>query len=107
MNWRFGTEHLYTDSKEASFSYTVTGQSVGLLLLYGPDSGIFEYSLNGGPFHAVNLFDEWCPLAFRPIIAMFGIEEQRQELQVTVRITGEKDEQSKGTSLRILQLMYN
>lgn len=107
MNWRFGTEHLYTNSKEASFSYTVNGQSVGLLLLYGPDSGIFEYSVNGGPFHAVNLFDQWCPLAYRPIIAMFGIQEQRQELQVTVRITGEKDEQSKGTSLRILQLMYN
>jgi lysophospholipase L1-like esterase len=107
MNWRFGTEHLYTDSREASFSYTVTGQSVGLLLLYGPDSGIFEYSLNGGPFIAVNLFDEWCPLAFRPIIAMFGIQEQRRELQVTVRITGEKDEQSKGNSLRILKLMYN
>ncbi|WP_339319550.1 SGNH/GDSL hydrolase family protein [Paenibacillus sp. FSL R10-2734] len=107
MNWRFGTEHLFTDSREAVFSFTVTGQNVGLLLLYGPDSGIFEYSFNGGPFSAVNLFDEWCPLAFRPIIAMFGVQKQRQELQVTVRITGEKDEQSKGTSLRILKLLYN
>ncbi|WP_313640989.1 hypothetical protein [Paenibacillus sp.] len=80
---------------------------MGLLLFYGPDSGIFEYSLNGGPFSAVNLFDEWCPLAFRPIVAMFEIQKQRQELPVTVRITGEKDKQSKGTSLRILKLMYN
>jgi hypothetical protein len=38
---------------------------------------------------------------------MFEIQEQRQELQITVRITGEKDEQSTGTSLRILKLMYN
>jgi acyl-CoA thioesterase-1 len=107
MNWRFGTEHMYTDSKEAAFSFTVTGQSAGLLLLYGPDSGIFEYSLNGAPFTAVNLFDEWCPLAFRPIIAMFPTQNRRQELQVTVRITGKQDEQSKGTSLRILKLMCN
>lgn len=55
----------------------------------------------------MNLFDEWCPLAFRPIIAMFPIQEQRQELRVTVRITGLKDEQSKGTSLRILKLLHN
>ncbi|AIQ75828.1 MULTISPECIES: SGNH/GDSL hydrolase family protein [Paenibacillus] len=107
MNWRFGTEHLYTHSKEAMFSFTVTGQSAGLMLLYGPDSGIFEYSLNDSSYKAVNLFDEWCPLAFRPIIAMFPIREQRQELRVTVRITGLKDEQSKGTSLRILKLLHN
>jgi acyl-CoA thioesterase-1 len=107
MNWRFGTEHLYTDSQDAAFSFTVTGQSAGLLLLYGPDSGIFEYSLNGSPYTSVNLFDEWCPMAHRPIMTMFPMQEQRGEIQVTVRITGLKDEQSKGTSLRIMKLMCN
>ncbi|WP_152391931.1 SGNH/GDSL hydrolase family protein [Paenibacillus guangzhouensis] len=105
MNWRFDTEHLYTDSLEAEYSYTVTGQQAGLLLLYGPDSGIFEYSVNGSPYTAVNLFDEWCPMAFRPIIAMFPVQEQRQEIAVKVRITGQKDEQSQGTSLRIMKLL--
>ncbi|MFF2909010.1 SGNH/GDSL hydrolase family protein [Paenibacillus sp. NPDC057934] len=107
MNWRFGTEHLYTDSLEDAYTFTVTGQSVGLLLLYGPDSGIFEYSVNGSPFTSVNLFDEWCPLAHRPILAMFPLQEQRGKLQVTVRITGTKDEASKGTSLRIMKILSN
>lgn len=105
MNWRFDTEHLYTDSLEAEYSFTITGQKAGLLLLYGPNSGIFEYSVNGSLYTAVNLFDEWCPMAFRPIIAMFPVQERRQEMTIKVRITGQKDEQSQGTSLRIMKLL--
>lgn len=105
MNWRFDTEHLYTDSLEAVYTFTVTGQQAGVLLLYGPDSGIFEYAVNDSPYTAVNLFDEWCPMAFRPIIAMFPVQERRQEMTVKVRITGRKDEQSQGTSLRIMKIL--
>lgn len=107
MNWRFETTHLYTDSLRASLTFTAAGQSAGLLVLGGPDMGIFEYAIDGQPFVQVHLFDDWCLKAFRPIIAMFPIQAERQSRRITIRLTGTKDERSAGTSLRILQLFTN
>lgn len=107
MNWRFSTEHAHTNDPQVDFSFTVTGQCAGLVLLYGPDSGIVEYSLNGGPYAEINLFDDWCLHAYRPILALFPVQAKRGVLQVTVRNTGHKDSRSTGTGLRVLKLLYN
>jgi acyl-CoA thioesterase-1 len=107
MNWRYEIDHLRADEPGASLTFAVTGRSAGILLLCGPDSGIFEYSLDGDSFSQVNLFDEWCLLAYRPIIAMFPILEQRKDIRITVRNTALKDERSTGTGLRILRFLSN
>jgi acyl-CoA thioesterase-1 len=105
INWRYGLKHLYTDKEDAELSFTVTGRNAGLLLLCGPDTGIFEYSLDGLTFHAVTLFDEWCLGAYRPIIAVFQLQPDDVSTRVIVRNTAQKDEQSKGTCLRVLKLL--
>ncbi|OCT12905.1 hypothetical protein A8709_21480 [Paenibacillus pectinilyticus] len=107
MNWRYETEHLFTDTYQASLTFTVEGQGAGVLMLWGPDSGIIEYAVDGLPFEQVNLFDEWCLKAFRPIIAMLPVQDERRSRRVTIRHTGLKDERSLGTSLRILRLLCN
>ncbi|NQX63025.1 SGNH/GDSL hydrolase family protein [Paenibacillus qinlingensis] len=107
MNWRYDTRHLYTDTRDASLSFTVHGQRAGVLLLCGPDSGIFEYGIDGGPFLPMSLFDDWCLKAYRPIMAMFPMRSERQSRRITIRHTGKKDERSTGTSLRILKLFSN
>ncbi|MEK4330230.1 SGNH/GDSL hydrolase family protein [Paenibacillus sp. FSL R7-0312] len=107
MNWRFSTEHAHTDDPQEEFTFTVTGQCAGLVLLYGPDSGIVEYSLNGGLFAEINLFDDWCLNAYRPILALFPVQLERGVLRITVRNTEHKDSRSTGTGLRVLKLLYN
>ncbi|NOU67859.1 hypothetical protein GC096_27925 [Paenibacillus sp. LMG 31461] len=107
MNWRYDTRHLYTDTRDASLSFTVHGQRAGVLLLCGPDTGNFEYAIDNEPFHSMSLFDDWCLRAYRPIIAMFPIHAERQSRRITIRHTGKKDERSTGTSLRILKLFSN
>ncbi|QSF46404.1 SGNH/GDSL hydrolase family protein [Paenibacillus tianjinensis] len=107
MNWRFSTEHKAAEQPGAELSFTVTGQSAGVLLLYGPDSGIFEYSVNGEPFTPVNLFDDWCLNAYRPIPALFPVRTTHGPLSIVIRSTGQKDVNSKGTGLRVLKLLGN
>ncbi|KRF08100.1 hypothetical protein ASG89_16855 [Paenibacillus sp. Soil766] len=107
MNWRYDTRHLYTDTLNAWFSFTLHGQSAGILLLCGPDSGIFEFAIDDEPFQSVHMFDDWCLKAYRPIMAMFPIHVERQSRRITIRHTGKKDQGSTGTSLRILKLLSN
>ncbi|SET68167.1 SGNH/GDSL hydrolase family protein [Paenibacillus sp. NFR01] len=107
MNWRFSTEHRAAELPGAEFSWSATGQSAGVLLLYGPDSGIFEYSVNGEPFTQINLFDDWCLNAYRPIPALFPVRATRGPLAVVIRSTESKDARSKGTGLRVLKLLVN
>ncbi|MNJ68029.1 hypothetical protein D3C77_642440 [compost metagenome] len=107
MNWRYDTDHLLTSHADASFTYTVHGQSAGICMLCGPDTGIFEYSVNEEPFQSVNLFDEWCLSAYRPVIAMFPVQKDRRQMTVTVRNTGRKDDRSTGISLHIMKWLVN
>ncbi|KUP25734.1 hypothetical protein [Paenibacillus sp. DMB5] len=85
----------------------MTGQRAGIVLLCGPDSGSFEYSLNGGVFTEVNLFDEWCPGAYRPVPFMFPVQAERALMRITIRNTGRRDSRSTGTGLRVLKLLYS
>lgn len=105
MNWRYNKEYLYADDRDAKFSFIVFGQSAGLLLFCGPDTGIFEYGLDGMPFQQVNLFDDWCLQAYRPVIVMFPSHGQHGDRQITVRPTGMRDERSKGTGIRIMKIL--
>ncbi|MCV4230718.1 SGNH/GDSL hydrolase family protein [Virgibacillus sp. LDC1] len=107
MNWRYATEHRYSDHPNASFTFTVEGQSGGLLLLCGPDTGIFEYSINGQSFVRVNPFDEWCLNAYRPVSVHFPRHHLRGPISIMVRNTGLKDKRSQGTGMRVLKLLAN
>lgn len=107
MNWRYKIDHLSANSPEASLTFCVSGRSAGLLLLCGQDSGIFEYSVNGNEFNKVNLFDEWCLLAYRPIISLFPLQEETTAMRVTIRNTEMKDERSTGNGLRIMRFLRN
>lgn len=107
MNWRYATDHRYSDHPDASFTFTVVGQSSGLLLLCGPDTGIFEYSINGGSIVRVNPFDEWCLNAYRPVSVHFPRFQARGSISIMVRNTGLKDKRSQGTGMRVLKLLAN
>nr|WP_036718483.1 SGNH/GDSL hydrolase family protein [Paenibacillus sp. JCM 10914] len=107
MNWRYSTEHRYSDHPQAALDFAAEGQCAGLLLLCGPDTGIFEYSVNGEPFVQVNPFDEWCLHAYRPVPVIFPIQNKRGPIFITVRNTAYKDHRSRGMELRVLKLLMS
>ncbi|GGA42964.1 SGNH/GDSL hydrolase family protein [Paenibacillus physcomitrellae] len=107
MNWRYSTEHVYTEVPGAAFTFTGQGRGAGVLLLCGPDTGMLEYSINGGSFVQVNPFDDWCLQAYRPVPVLFTPLDSPGELQVTVRNTALKDTRSQGHGLRILRALVH
>ncbi|OXS59202.1 hypothetical protein B1A99_11250 [Cohnella sp. CIP 111063] len=102
MNWRYPIRHLHADREDASLTFRTIGRGAGVVLLCGPDTGIFEYSVNGGEFREANPFDDWCTVAYRPVILLFPAERERGELRVELRNTANKDGRSAGTGLRVL-----
>ncbi|ANS74322.1 hypothetical protein AWM70_06775 [Paenibacillus yonginensis] len=107
MNWRYDTEHLDAELKGAELVFHTWGKSAGVSLLCGPDSGIFEYSVNGAEFVQVNPFDEWCLVAYRPVHFLFPLEAERGPVHVILRSTGLKDERSSGCRVKVLRLLSN
>ncbi|SFS60273.1 SGNH/GDSL hydrolase family protein [Paenibacillus sp. BC26] len=105
VNWRYAADHLASDSQEAAFSFDANGHGAGLLLICGPDSGMLEFSINGGPFRLVNPFDEWCPLFQRPVPVQLAVHAQAEPMRIMVRNTAQKDERSTGNWLRVLALL--
>lgn len=73
--------------------------------MWGPKSGIFEYSVNGSAYKQVNMFDEWCLGAYRPIISQLELYEEAQSIRLSIRNTASKDERSIGNELRLLKLL--
>ncbi|MGG6309416.1 SGNH/GDSL hydrolase family protein [Paenibacillus macerans] len=105
MNWRYSTEHVYADAPNASLTFETQGRGAGMLLFCGPDTGIIEYSVNGGPYVEANPFDDWCLGAYRPVPLMFPPMGRSGSLHIAVRNTGRKDGRSQGTGWRVLKLL--
>jgi len=105
MNWRYQDLHLFTDQPGDTLTFEIKARGVGVLALWGPASGIFEYAINNGAFVQVNEFDAYCLGAYRPIITPFAVFEEVRSIAITIRNTGEQDERSLGMQLRLLKLL--
>ena len=43
----------------SSFTFSFTGNAIGIAILSGPDSGIIEYQIDGGKPKTLNLSTQW------------------------------------------------
>ncbi|MFD0670804.1 SGNH/GDSL hydrolase family protein [Cohnella sp. GCM10027633] len=106
VNWRYPAGHWHGEGEGAEIVFETHGRGAGLLLLCGPDSGAFAYSVNGGEFLVCDPFDEWCPLFYRPVRVALVDSSVAGPIRITVRGTGLKDERSTGNELRVLGLLH-
>ncbi|MFC5402027.1 SGNH/GDSL hydrolase family protein [Cohnella soli] len=105
VNWRYSAGHWAADGEGGTIAFETKGRGAGLLLLCGPDTGIFEYSVNGEPFREYDPFDEWCPLFYRPVmipLVSFGGESN---IRIVARSTSRRNGCSKGFGFRVLGLL--
>ena len=105
---RFGGRKLLCAERagaEARFKFT--GSALSLYILAGPDAGIVECELDGGaPFRA-NAFHHYSAGLHYPCSLLLASELSSGEHTATIRVAPEKDANSKGTALRILEIGTN
>ncbi|MFF2483844.1 SGNH/GDSL hydrolase family protein [Paenibacillus sp. NPDC058071] len=107
VNWRYPAGHLYGEGDTVSFTFDVYGRSAGLLLLCGPDTGAFAYSINGGEFLQYDPYDEWCPLFYRPVKVPLVSLPAAGQIEISVHGVSSSNGSDRGAALRVLGLLYS
>ena len=81
------------------------GTAIGTYIVAGPDAGIAEASIDGGPFRAVNLFHHHSKGLHYPRTVMLGTDLAPGKHTLTLRISAET--KSAGHTMRIMQFVAN
>lgn len=89
----------------AALTLPFTGTAVGAYILAGPDAGIAEASIDGGPFREVDLYHEFSAGLHYPRTVLLGTELKPGRHTLSLRISGRTS--SAGHAMRILQFVGN
>ena len=89
----------------AELTLAFEGTAVGAYVVAGPDAGIAEASVDGGPFARVNVYHAYSKGLHYPRTVMLGAELQPGPHTLTLRMASET--QSAGHAMRIMQFVAN
>jgi lysophospholipase L1-like esterase len=96
---------LSTTTVGASATLAFEGTAVGAYVVAGPDAGIAEASIDGGPFARVDLYHEYSKGLHYPRTVLFGSELKPGRHTLVVRMAEET--RSGGHALRIMHFVAN
>ncbi len=83
------------------------GTGVGVLVVAGPDVGVLEASVDGGPYRPVDQFTPWSARLHIPWAYMLRTGLERGEHELTLRTTAMKNNQSRGHAARIVKFLVH
>jgi sialidase-1 len=94
-----------TPGSEVTLSFE--GTAIGICNVAGPDAGIIEYSIDGGDYHAKDLFSPWSDNLYLNQYLMFDEALSPSKHILKVRISESKNEKSKGHTCQIVHFLVN
>ncbi|HLO79830.1 MAG TPA: SGNH/GDSL hydrolase family protein [Chitinophagaceae bacterium] len=98
---------LIAETPGSELRFDFTGTAIGLCVASGPDAGILEYSIDGGPFRSKDLYTQWSSFLHLPWYVILDDELKNKKHSVVVRIAPGKNEKSKGNACRLLHFLVN
>lgn len=98
---------LVGEEPGAEFEFELEGRGAGLFITAGPDAGVLEWSVDGGPFRPVDTFTRWSKNLHLPWVVILddGLPPGRHVFRV--RIAAGRHADSAGTALRVQHLLLN
>ena len=91
----------------ASFTFSFTGNAVGLTILSGPDAGIVEYTIDKKAAKTIDLYTQWSKNLHLPWYLLLGDELSSGEHILNVKILADHNEKSIGNACRIVHFLVN
>ena len=91
----------------AELTLKFRGRAIGAYVLAGPDAGVVEAGIDGGPFQKFDLYHRFSRGLHYPRTVLFHADLAPGEHTLRLRMTGERNPSSSGTAMRILQFTAN
>jgi len=105
---RFISDRLLCGTKDgAEMTLDFDGTAIGAYVLAGPDAGIVEVSIDGGPFRPFKLFHHYSRGLHYPRTVVFDADLKPGAHSLRLRISTERDERSTGHAMRVLYFVAN
>lgn len=92
---------LISEKPGSKLKVTLSGKTLGITVAAGPDAGIIEYRIDKGDWQKLNLFTRWSKGLYLPWYYRLASDLENKKHNLEIKISEEKDEQSKGTACRI------
>ncbi len=99
--------YIATDKPGTELVARFSGTAVGVFWLIAPDSGDIEWSIDGGKPARRSSWDKYALRYSRPNYAILADDLSPGEHTLKITVLAEKNEQSKGTWIRIGALLVN
>ncbi|MBQ4612469.1 MAG: hypothetical protein IJB26_02830 [Clostridia bacterium] len=94
-------QYIEASEPGAELSFAFTGKRIGLYYMIAADSGNAEYSIDGGEWKKIVMWDEWALKFPRAFHSELATDLAYGEHTLRLRVSAQKEEQSTGTVLRI------
>jgi hypothetical protein len=91
----------------AALTLEFTGSAVGAYVVAGPDAGVVESSVDGGPFQRTDLFHPFSRGLHYPRTVLFAAGLKPGPHTLKVRTAGQRNKDSSGHAVRILHFVAN
>jgi sialidase-1 len=83
------------------------GTAFGIAVASGPDAGIIEFSIDGGEWKSIDLFTQWSSFLHLPWYVTLADNLKNGSHSVMMRLSKEKNKDSRGTACRIRYFYIN
>ncbi len=98
---------LISENPESELTMVFKGKAIGIAVAAGPDAGIIEYSIDGGDFKKLDLFTQWSSQLHLPWYYVLEAELTPKKHTLTIKISNDKNQESKGNACRIKHFFVN
>ncbi len=98
---------LCADEPGDELTLEFSGKAIGAYVLAGPDAGIVEAGIDGGPVKTVDLFHRFSRGLHYPRTVMFDADLKPGKHTLRLRMSDKKNPASRGHAMRILEFAVN
>lgn len=104
--WAGQFDHIaVADTPGATLALEFTGTVLGIFYVLGPDSGAFEYRVDGGAWKKCDPFDQWARGGYRAHSRLLETDLKPGRHRLELRTLAEHHPDSRGTTTRLGYLL--